>query len=79
MSSQHLRSKIWVTFGQIHKHTINGHKLDKDTVAEITTYLITDTAIICFLTTLFNNQYHRVYNNIEEIGLEYYSKGIFSF
>ena len=36
MSSQPSKYKIYITFGQIHKHIINGIELDKDTVAEIT-------------------------------------------
>lgn len=68
--------KFYITFGQIHKHTINGVSFDKDTVGVF--YCNTEdwdkASDAC--KNLFNNQYCHVHKTMNEEVLQYYPKGL---
>ena len=59
----------WFTFGQAHKHFINGFRYDKDVVVEITAENPREEMF-----KIFGNKWAFEYNDVPE--MLYYSRGI---
>lgn len=71
--------KTYITFGQIHAHSINGKTVDKDCVAVINaeTYKKGRDLAMSWFNGEFHNSYPEDYFNVrkEEI-MEYYPRGL---
>ena len=66
--------KIYITFGQAHKHTVNGVLFDRDTVASIECENHSDGRDIAF--QLFGEKFCTSYENEIYTTLHCYPKGI---
>ena len=67
--------KLYITFGQDHKHNVNGHTFDKDSVAEIECESFTHGRKIAY--ELFSNKFCTSYLKPEIMqALHHFSRGI---
>lgn len=71
-------TKVYITFGQVHVHSINGKTLDKDCVAVINcnSYGHGRTMAFEYLDGVFHNCYsHEEYID-GKVGIEYFPRGL---
>ena len=66
--------KIYVTFGQVHTHSVNGKTFDKDCVAVIHAPTHEEGREVAF--ELFDNKFCTTHDNEESVNLEYYPRGL---
>ena len=66
--------KVYVTFGQVHTHSVNGKTFDKDTVAEIECSSYDDGRDKAF--EYFGDKFFTKYSEMDEEELKYFPKGI---
>lgn len=66
--------KTYITFGQIHVHSVNGQTLDKDCVAVINAD--TPEAGRAAAMEWFDKKFFTSYTDIAEVKLEYYPRGL---
>jgi len=68
--------KIYITFGQVHAHSVNGKTFDKDSVAAISCNSYADGRKKAF--EYFDNKFHNAYveEDINEKLLSYFPRGI---
>lgn len=64
--------KCYITFGQIHVHSINGKTLDKDSVAQIESRSLKEGHIKAM--EIFDKKFHNCTSNIPD--MTYYPCGI---
>ena len=64
-------NKFYVTFGQVHVHSVNGKTFDKNCVAEIESENMNEAHTLAM--EIFKGVFHRVQT---EPHLEYYPRGI---
>lgn len=68
--------KVYITFGQVHIHSINGITFDKDSVAVIEAESECEgRKIAC---EIFNNKYFTSYINPKHVHIEYFPRGFIS-
>lgn len=61
----------YFTFGQTHVHSVNGKTFDKDCVVKVTADSPRD---IMFIT--FGRKWSMEYDSIEQVGIEFYPRGV---
>ena len=66
--------KQYITFGQSHVHRVNNKTFDKDCVAVIEAPTMEEGRKQAF--SLFDAKFHNQYNNLEDVKLEYYPRGL---
>jgi len=66
--------KTYITFGQVHAHSVEGRTFDKDCVACITHDEKVNARDIAF--ELFDDKWHNSYSHWEDVKLEYFPRGI---
>ena len=66
--------KTYVTFGQVHAHSVNGKTFDKDCVAVIHAPTHKEGREVAF--ELFGDKFFTTYDNKESVHLEYYPRGL---
>jgi hypothetical protein len=69
-----MTNKLFVTFGQIHVHSVNGKTFDKDCVAVI--YCNDESHGRALAFEYFGNKWHHGYFNTYPVGMmEYFPRG----
>ena len=69
--------KFYITFGQVHVHSVNGKTFDKDCLAEIESDSQAEAHQKAM--DIFNKKFHNCYdeNMLDEI-IEYFPRGVIS-
>jgi|GEM_PF-1648589 len=68
-------NKYYITFGQVHVHSVNGKTFDKDCVCEIET--IDRGTAHSIAMDIFNGKFHNTLDKVDmEKSLHYYPRGI---
>ena len=69
---------VYITFGQIHVHSVNGKTFDKDCIASIECKNYQDGRDKAF--TYFNDKWHQAYikEDFPKEHMQYYPRGIIS-
>ena len=68
-------AKFYITFGQIHVHSVNGKTFDKDCVAEIEAESNSEAHGIAM--DVFNQKFHQCFNEDKlEENMPYFPRGI---
>ena len=68
--------KQYITFGQIHVHSVNGKTFDKDCVAVIEAPTMEEGRQQAF--EIFDAKFHNHYDNLEDVKIEFYPRGLIS-
>ena len=66
--------KVYVTFGQIHVHSVNGKTFDKDSIASIKCENYADGRRLAF--EYFGPQFFTTYRAVDDEMLSFYPRGI---
>jgi len=66
-------AKFYISFGQIHVHSVNGKTFDKDSLAEIEAETHGEARDIAF--SLFGDKFFTSYTE-KSLNLEYFPRGI---
>lgn len=66
--------KLYVTFGQVHVHSVGGRTLDKDCVAVIDCENYAEGRKKAF--EYFGRKFHNTYDDLDQVGMEYYPRGL---
>ncbi len=64
--------KFYISFGQVHTHSVNGQTIDKDCIVEISEPSMIEARKRAF--KLFGRKFFTVYNHAPD--MEYYPRGI---
>lgn len=66
--------KIYVTFGQVHTHSVNGKTFDKDSVAviEAENYAIGRKKTFDY----FGDQFYTTYHDLDYVKMDYFPRGM---
>ena len=68
-------NKYYITFGQVHVHSVNGKTFDKDCVAEIEAEDRGEAHTMAM--DIFNKKFHNCIDEVDlEKALEYYPRGV---
>jgi hypothetical protein len=69
-----MHEKFYLTFGQVHVHSVKGRTFDKDCVGEIYAKDMNDARELAF--QVFGDQWHRCLD--EKPNMEYFPRGVIS-
>lgn len=66
--------KQYITFGQVHVHSVNGKTFNKDCVAVLEAPTMKEGRQLAF--DIFDDKFHGHHDNLEDVKLEYYPRGL---
>lgn len=66
--------KVYITFGQVHAHSVNGKTFDKDCVAVIEAETVNDGHAKAM--ELFNGKFHRAVGEVDESFMSFFPRGL---